>query len=441
MTAITLQTVTEAAMAIQSCLTNGVFNFVEAQRKSDRLYSDALELVRAECNSAPLFTQDVLPVALTLDEVVPEKKIQHLDDLQSSLSKTYRVFIELTWHQCWRNKNRPVYSSDIQGLISNSDKLMKQLSKDQIATRFEYSCARQAARYLNPTDSIWNKYLELAPSAVGAGVHLSIGEMLGVLTKVIQYAKHDWMKGWYPDVRYLRWVAANVKTIKDFDDTITPELDKFKTKGDKFTQCLAAACFEVINNPQVVDSGCRERAAKELSSLLLLVDTSRVERFLASIRDKFPKSKFIGHLVQRADRYYKTREMVMTYLRELSQQNIHKGLLTLFKENLLTLKSTDKSSLTPEEIDQIGAALAKLEEENQVGEEFISDLIIQLQTTKGEEDDADKLMEAKGNLTIEQRDLIRRGKEIVLINSLQDDLKNVHNKEQKEIDELLNEIN
>ncbi len=436
----TLQSMTEAAMAIQACVTNGSFDHKRAERLSAQLYKDAQDLVRAEWNNKPLFPEVITPVAVNLDMIVSDPQLHQLDSLHRPLSKAYRVFIELSWCQCWRQGDRPIASEKIDDLVNHSNQMLSLLPKKQFISRFEYSCARQAARFLNPTESIWTKYLALMPKAAGAGISLSIGEILDVLKDLAGFAKRDWIKGWYPEVHHLRWLSTNVTTVVDFVNNISPLLQLYEVRGGKYSQCVAAICIELIENPNI-DIQCRKRAADELNKLLTLRDQDRVSRLLEYLHTKLPKVKTIAQLVRKADRFFKTREMVMSFLKEVKEHEHLQTCRPILREGIQLMSISSSPALTQLEKAQLAKSLSEMRDENDTSREYLEGLRLQLEETRGS-DEPIKVAETQGKIEVEQASLARREEEIKLLQIFNEpqSLEEIYNQEEQQFKELIQNL-
>jgi hypothetical protein len=252
----------------------------------------------------------------------------------------------------------------------------------EVITKFEYSCAEQAGKFFNPVTSIWNKYLELSLDIAGAAEERSIVGCLRALRTAVEYRNHDHNSSWYLDIRDLRWGATKVRTLNDFDLVVRPEINNFREKGGKYTQCLAAVLVELLAKDNV-DQGVKNIASKELVQLLRLEDKDRISRAADFISSALPNTPVFKGFSEAEDRYLETRAMIGYYLKDLKQVLSTDDFKTLRDEALKawapnrTLKVSEKQKLK-EELQGL-----KKQAKNKEDLDFVNELGIYLQTTRG----------------------------------------------------------
>lgn len=343
----TLQSVTERARSICDSVTGLNFRLQEATQRTEALYKDGIELVKSEVANRPTLKNEVVsPVLDALNTIVASPALQHQQPFHQSLSRAYRVFVELTWHQCWRQNDRPSFASTKEEIITKCSLIKSTLTKDQAEAIFEYSCAKQAGKCLTPSEGVWRKYvghiLELGGAAEGKSVFGVLKSLLALGTDL----EKEWIRGWYFPVYQLRWEATRIKTPKDFGDIITPHLQrKFFEEGDQYTQCLATIFRDLIKNPEV-DAQTKKIAAQGFIDLLRLEENDRISRLVTSVyeRVKHPRKveKKLEYFVIKSDRYWLTRFMILHYIDELNKEPSTKTLLADAVKALLTVQKQSK---------------------------------------------------------------------------------------------------
>ena len=329
---ISLQAVTESAQEIR-CLLTERFDHNLATERTEKLYQTALLIIRGLCENEALFPEIVSPVVSILNDVISLESIQNLDPLIRVLSKTYRVFVELSWYQCWQQKQCLTHTETIEKIRANCAQVQAILPRKEFLARFEFSCTEQALRLLKPTENIWLKYLTLIPKAGSAGANLSIGEGLEILKQVIQFAQRDWLKSWYPDVHYMRWMSACIKTVGAFNETMGMRIERFLKAGKKHTECLAIIYMDFIKD-QSLAHGLRQFAAKQLSDLLMLEDREQISRAFSIISAKSTTPDESHKFVSKLKKHAKSTSAKFKRLDQSFKQKVHykKGSLNSLKD-------------------------------------------------------------------------------------------------------------
>jgi hypothetical protein len=375
--AITLQTITERAQGIHRSFTER-FDIEHAKQEAEQLYQEGLQLVHAEVNGKPLLKEIVSSVVFELNEVIPLGSIQHQVPLHQTFSKVYRVFIELTWYQCWRQRQQPVYSDYRDKIIANSNLVMTVLPEDQIGVRFEYSCAEQAAKCLTPSEKIWKKYLDhllnLGEAAEGGSTFGIVKAFKALDTE----AGKDWIQKWYLDIHPLRWISTRIRNMQDFNAMIVPELQKFKDKGGNYTLCLATIFMDLIKNPTVEDQ-VKIRAAMGFVDIFLLEDQDWISQILNGMLKKIPLNP-IQKAAKREDRYLLTRTLILQSIEEL----VKEGNYPYLEESIKALVTVQRKSIHADERRAIQLKLQELSREKAKFQQDIEEKEEYLESTGGE---------------------------------------------------------
>ncbi|CAF22780.1 hypothetical protein [Candidatus Protochlamydia amoebophila] len=423
-----LQSITEGAYRIYGCLTDGQFNYKKAIQESNNLYQEGVQLAIAEVNTKPIIEEIVSPVVCTLNDIVSLGSTQHLVSFHQSLSKTYRIFIELTWYRCWCQGSLPTLNETRDTIMENSKRILSVLPKKEIGARFEYRCAEQAAKCLVPVKSIWKKFcnhlLNIGESAEG----VSFFGVIKGFQELNKDVKKDWLQAWYPYIHELRWLSANIKTQEDFENIIETKLEEFQEKGKKYTVCLALIFVDLIKNPEVTEN-VRKLAAKGLADLFLLKDQDRLSTLTEFALEKFPQVKLFQKTVKNEDRYWKTRSLIMQSLEELSKDDAHKDYI---QDTLKSLVKVQNESIHIEEKNEIQKSLKILKEDHEEFQKAIEEDLAILAAKKGKkqrgEGDIEKL-EAKLENDLEEKGNVERDLEAMHL--VEKALEELHEEEQE----------
>jgi len=355
MATITLQSVMEQAQLVHRSLSER-FDMVTAKENTNDLYQIGIKLVHAEAENTPYFKDIVSPVVIELNKVVTLNTLQHQREIHLPLSKAHRVFSDLIWFQCSKQRSLPVFTETRDELISATKKITKTFP-GEVYLKFEYSCARQAAKCLTPSENIWNKYIDHALEIGSNAESLSFFGTLKSAKDLLAEAEKDWVKEWYPDVQYLRWVSIQVKNKSDFETIIEPQVNPFGEKGKKRSICLAVVCIELIEK-QGVSIEVKEKAVDCLIELYKREDTDRMSRFLNRVEKSAEKHKMVRLLLNKAmmkkmiekeDRYYLTRKLIISYIEEIAKNSDNKQFVEKLKNELLdknNIKEINKKDLS-----------------------------------------------------------------------------------------------
>lgn len=426
---ITLQVVTERAQAIYKCLTDE-FDLDKASQVANQLYQEGIQLVQAQVRNKPLFPEIASSVLVVLDKSVPLPEAQHQYVFHRALSKAYRVFAELTWYQCLHQKKLPVFTETRKALIDNSQKITETLPKEEIELLFEYRCARQAAKCLTPSESIWKKYLDHALNLGEAGESQSIFGVLKTVKDIVTDVEKDWIEGWYADVHYLRWAATQIKSEEDFKKWVSPELQHFKGKGNNHTLCLSVICMGLIQDPKV-EKGTKKLAGECLAKLCDLVDQDRTTRMLSKLEKGADKSKIAEKIldinlmqkwIQKEDRYYLTRALIMQYVEKLMES---KETQELTNAIIVALGNAQLTTTHQDEKATIAKKLKELATKKRDNDQFIKDTQDYLEPTRGEvieESEAQKAKQEMEATKLENEEIDKTTQKITAFEKALDEL-------------------
>lgn len=311
MTTVTFQTLDKRAQDIQQYLKNDQVK--EARQEAKQLYQDGLKIAIGLVEDQPTETGeiDATPTMLILDEIIRSDKIQHAIPLHRTLCKTYRLFIELTWYQC-KSQGMKTFGQNVQDILANSKRIYRASSDKEIRTKFEYRCAKEAAKCLDPTYNTWEKYLDTGLDLGKAAEEGSSFGMFKVLKQAIKDVKE---RGhlWYLEVHYLHWVSAWIKTEKNLQSMIDPNLEEsFCKRGRERTTGLAIAYMSLFKNSSVEDA-VRLHAYRGLIRIFTLRDPNGI---VDNILDLFRSSK--DKQAQKLARFWEAHRLTGKYLTKIS---------------------------------------------------------------------------------------------------------------------------
>ncbi|NGX43620.1 MAG: hypothetical protein K940chlam7_01918 [Chlamydiae bacterium] len=322
MTTVTMDGMRITSKAMHDALTANPISVTEAKNKAEQLYMEGLSLIEREVASNPWPDGIVTWITTDLDEIISMTKVQHEDPFLYVLRKTYRVFAELTWYQCWHDQRRPTYPKTRESIFKNAKTILENLPPEMkidegqlvssIGVRFDLRCIQQAAICLHPNDSIWKKY-NIAITAGIAAAGLNVSSMYKVLKQLGTTVKRDWVATWYIDIWNLRWLSTNITTLVAFEDRIAPEISKCLEKGGKYTICLTMIFIDILKNPHA-DQLLKDRVfygTEGQRGLKSLVHLERNYNLAFFGREQI--EKWVANM-RKADRYWKTRHLAMEHL-------------------------------------------------------------------------------------------------------------------------------
>ncbi len=290
----------------------------KAQRALETLYSQGMRVVRAEVEGTPLpeFVKDttVYAVLQDLDTLVSFEGIQHETSLQRTLSKVYRLFTDLTWAQCWRQVQRPVWTETRDRIIANADRMLKVATSEEM--RFEYRCAEQGAKCLTPADSEWLPFAESAFKMLKGAAEKSPGDVYEGLKGVMKWFVKNLVHDWYMKTWDVRWLVAQANTVEEFQTktiqkVFTQYIEEGMDRGNEYAQGIVMIFMDALR---------RQEATTELKDrlffgngafpgMLSLLETEKVGTL----------NEFLHHPIGVwVDRFKKARRLSMEFLTELA---------------------------------------------------------------------------------------------------------------------------
>lgn len=314
----TLQGMTELAQELYRGLTEK-FDTDGSIEKAHKLYQQGRELIQGEIQEKPVIKEIVSPVVITLSTVLSLDTIQHQYRLCHHLSKTYRIFMELSWYQCWRQQEIETYNSTRDALINTAEKVATILPPDQIATKFELRCAEQGARCLFPAESVWKTILGSLASAAEAVVGVNAPSFFSAIKEIFIQCAGRLVDSWYLQIYPWRWQSELITTVQEFESLITPAvIQKCLDEGHKHAVCLTMLFMNIIKkNPQGGPLGLLafNGNGKRIGLVHLLnyrnTDTFTLER--------------LGQVFGKPDRFGSSRLLTLQYLLRMSKKDKYKA--------------------------------------------------------------------------------------------------------------------
>ncbi len=263
MAAVTLQGAIEKAHQITNMISDRKPD-EDVRKLAQELYMDAVEMIVAELEGNPVLPDEktVHPIIEDLHSVLEKRGYQSFIELQRTLSKIFRVFIEISWYQSWRiginNKEEKVRVADsFRDELINTAKLIKtilQNRNDVTGARFELRCARQAAKRLEPSTDLWKQYTLHVVKLAAAGGDRNMTAIWDALKPLLQDLERDIPYGWhiwYQQAHIMRWEATRVQSVEDFQEKVANHIPRCKNQGDNLSLCLSIVLTELIKKPHL----------------------------------------------------------------------------------------------------------------------------------------------------------------------------------------------
>ncbi|WP_213105331.1 hypothetical protein [Candidatus Protochlamydia amoebophila] len=397
-----LQSVTEGAYRINSCLTEGRFDYKKAKQEASSLYQEGLKLLIAEINKKPIIKKNVFPVVCVLNDILSLEIVQHTEALHKSLSKVYRIFIEITSFQYYHQGTLKISNKTRDAMIGNSTAMLSLLPENEIGVRFEYRCAEQATKCLKVVKSALKRYsghlLDIGESTEGTSFFGILKGSKGFLKE----AKKDWVHEWYPPVLELRWISAGIKKQADFKDIIEVRLKNFQEKGKEYTICLATIFVDLIKNKDPeVSNNVRMLAANNLANLFLCKDEDRVSKTVNTVLKILPDTKVVQNVVKNEDRYWNTRILIMQSLLKLVKDRTLSEYIQIILPSLDEVQMATNHKLEKRKIQKI---LMQLENRIEEYQEIIEEDKAILEANKEEQRDEEDIQELEAKLKNDEKE-------------------------------------
>lgn len=301
-------------------LANNITGYIKKQQldqaKTDleKLYELGIQLVRNEVLPEKKITIGIVsPVVITLNEIA-WNLIQHNSPFHRTLSKTYRLFMELTWFQCWKNGQRNTFSETKDKIIKCIEQVLSTLPKQFIDVRFEYDCAYAAAKCLDVPEQMF-ELRKTAPlvvalftagttGAVSANIVVKCFDSMKYLVTNLSQEKPDM---WFLDVHYLRWLSTIVFENERFFP-FYKEIEKFIAKKNPHQNlCLATIFLDLMKSKDTKD-GVKKLAVEELINLLGTEDQKGIVHYALGT---WTNSEFLQSIAKQWDSYWEARALII----------------------------------------------------------------------------------------------------------------------------------
>lgn len=359
---------------IRQLLMDEYYKQTKAQEEANWLYTQAEQLVHEEVWNKSLFAESVLPIVVVYGDVmelIAKKELNDIDlVLFRDLTRAYRLFIELTWYQCWREERQeqdrwPISDEVLRKILSHAEFYCKMLENKAIENkvidvRFEWKCIEQAAHCLpsvkNPPaefKEIMQKELTFPPQ----NFHFPKVVCHCKTLKRIVNSSNQKIADWYPDVQKLHWYSICIRNQGGFQANIEPEIKECRCKGGAYGVCLAISLMRMIDASD--DEALRKRAFSKLKELA-----------------RWNQGTFKS-LLRRKDPFKNVRILAVQYLWEIyaNQNKAYGSLHEESSKELSSLFENLKSKFKKEDNEKIKSALAKPQNKDAEDEHIVQCLL------------------------------------------------------------------
>lgn len=245
---ISLDEMVREAESVKNCF-RGKQEEREALRLLGTLYLRGLTLSEQVVHGQKMrLSSPITPVVITLADVVALETMHDNLPLHRSLCKTYRLFVEILWHQRLEIPDSVILDDVKVKLITCAEKAelhFKATKQHDIA--FEYKTAQAAAVVLKSSESLWKKVLK-APQGTTPWAFIQTCQRLRNLFV------ENTTDAAYFDIHALRWLSACTRTKIVFNTRISSaEVENCHSKGKEAAVNLVMICRDILLNPEAQD--------------------------------------------------------------------------------------------------------------------------------------------------------------------------------------------
>ncbi|CAM0117457.1 hypothetical protein RSOCI_03810 [Rhabdochlamydiaceae symbiont of Dictyostelium giganteum] len=306
---------------------------IGTQKGLEDLYLEGLKLVTAEVQLRPLTGTILTQIVTSINDKVTWKNFESRYDVHASLSKTYRIFLELVWYRSFFT-NDTVSKSTKQDLFDKAVVNLECIPQAYPSIRFEYECSRQAIKVLQISQSLLSRYGSTVVS-IAANTVTTVASVVGntattvasfvanteissfidttvAIREFIEKMKMDLSSKWYIEVHELRWMATAIRTANDFNQVINPIRARFQENGKEYTLGLAATYMDLIRNPDVEDA-VKFEAVEGFLTLAKLKDSSLRASLIQKMGKTLSREKLLEY-GKECDKYHATRLLIKEYI-------------------------------------------------------------------------------------------------------------------------------
>jgi NLR family CARD domain-containing protein 3 len=245
------------------------------------LQKDGIRLVERIVRNQPLQLDPLTPIVTSLDSMVASSLIRDNLDIQRVLSKTYRLFLELLWHQ---KEESLVVDATKEAIFKHTDEACSYFNEQSAHDiTFEYTGARAVAKLFHSEVPLWKKFLPAIKGvtpAAGAETILAMKDFFGKNAPEV----------WHMDLHPIRFKSLCAKTKNEWEQMIPGEyrgegrtitsqiLDAFVLNSSEEQRAihLALMCQDLLETPEGRD--------REL--LQLAIDKLHIVKGWSSTADK-----------------------------------------------------------------------------------------------------------------------------------------------------------
>jgi hypothetical protein len=245
---ISIDEMVREATAVKSCF-QGKQEEREAIRLLGALYLEGLTLSEQVVHGQKIsLSSPITPVVITLADVVALDTMHDNLPLHRSLCKTYRLFVEILWHQRLEIPNSVIRDEVKVKLINCAEKAeLHFTATKQHDIAFEYKTARAAAVVLKSSESLWKKVFK-APQGTTPWAFIQTCQKLRTL-----FVENTTDSAYF-DIHALRWLSACTRTKIVFNERISSdEVESCHSKGKEAAVNLVMICRDILLNPEAQD--------------------------------------------------------------------------------------------------------------------------------------------------------------------------------------------
>lgn len=429
-----------------------------ATEECKKLYQQSLQVIAAEINKKPLLQEEeILPIITEIDNTLECKGYQDSIPFLRTISKVYRIFIELRWYKPWMSaQEMPVFDEVRDGFIEKTSQLETLLSRRKNCSDiiFELKCAQRAAMRLTPSEALWKKYTKHALKMGAAAVDRSAIDTLEALRKFAQDLQQDcpekWST-WYQEVHLMRWHAISLQSEQEFDQKIPVET--CLKKGGNRSLGLAKTVMYLLKHPE--NTAVKDRSFTVLTKLAIKEKIPGLQEIV------YHPKELINKVLLKPDRFGETRLLCMRYLFEIAlnkkgrdpYKQYQLNSAKLLKDRAEHLKIHQGRKKYQEEIEEINTKTEEIEKSKAASANRRDAIEPQIEQLENQTKNPDVIVEFENpeeaiaewerldELVEEKEKEVKELKEkVTLVETLEETLKKQEKTEQEYLETLLQEI-
>lgn len=290
------------------------YNLDNVRIAAHQIYRDGLSLIQAEVQNRSPLSESLIAVVIELNGVTSLSHIQLNLNVLIPVLKAHRAMTELTWVNCWKNGNQPIYNHDREAIFTIANQLKPIIPKvakierkvfvSPGIARYELACLEQSAKCLDPGEGVWTPFFATAFQAAEGAATINITQLFSSVADLMQLAHQERIADWYIEMFPLEWKATCITTLSEFQKEFEPLLKNLTEKGNHYTLGLVKILALIFQNEKS-EPELKEKAFKELLNLLVLK----------------PSYTIFDNLRNKLDRYADTRSFAAHVLIDIASKN------------------------------------------------------------------------------------------------------------------------